>query len=49
MIERWWPTVEKLVNYNDISVIVYIYNIIIYNSALNEYFGEDITPENAYE
>lgn len=47
-IERWWPTVEKLVNYNDISVIVYIYNNILCNSALKEYFDEDITPEKAY-
>lgn len=42
-IERWWQIVEKLANYNDIPIIVFLYNNVLIHSQLKEYIGEDST------
>lgn len=47
-IERWWPIVEKLKDYKDIPIIVFIYNNILFHSALKNYFEDETTPETAY-
>lgn len=48
-IERWWQHIEKLESYQDIGIVVELYNNTLYHSALTPYLGQKSTPANAYD
>lgn len=46
--ERQWSIVEKLKDYKDIAIIIFIYNNNMFQSSLRNYFEDQNTLVTAY-